>query len=268
MGDQPGITGATENPPAVEVYPAMSIVAIWIMLPLGCLAIVSGLPHAWTRNAKFRLDWVRVRLLVTLTLAVALVVVVATGLADEAARAHAGATGGNPAYGVGPAVSATLLVVNVVLGTVKATRLFRRGLVSRARSRSLEGASRLMTKPNSHGGHEYLPDFSHDALLPWYDVVQRLTGIPALHRRLVDRGSRWRHRRHSRPGPSRNHRCDLDRMISDGPFSQTKQRLSEFTAAPLRSEQICVRIRYAGFRSEPVRQKQIAEKSIRRSRLS
>jgi len=39
----------------------------------------------------------------------------------------------------------------------------------------------LMTKPDLHGGHDYLPGFRHDALLPLYDVVQRLAGIPALH---------------------------------------------------------------------------------------
>lgn len=137
-----GITGATETAPAVEIYPAMSIVATWIMLPLGGLAIVSGLTLAWTQNAKFRPDWVRVKLLITLTLAVALVAVVAPGLADEAARAHAGATGGNPAYAIGPTVSAALLVVNVVLGTAKPTRLLRRRPASRERSLSLEGASR------------------------------------------------------------------------------------------------------------------------------
>jgi hypothetical protein len=97
-----GITGATETALAVQVYPAMSIVATWIMLPLGGLAIVSGLTLAWTQNAKFRPDWVRVKLLITLTLAVALVAVVAPGLADEAVRARAGATGGNPAFAVGP----------------------------------------------------------------------------------------------------------------------------------------------------------------------
>ena len=41
-----GITGATDTRPAVEIYPAMSIVASWIMLPLGGLAIVSGLALA------------------------------------------------------------------------------------------------------------------------------------------------------------------------------------------------------------------------------
>jgi ubiquinone/menaquinone biosynthesis C-methylase UbiE len=46
-----------------------------------------------------------------------------------------------------------------------------------------------MTKPDLHGRHDYLPGFRHDALLPLYDVVQRLAGIPALHRRLVDRAA-------------------------------------------------------------------------------
>ena len=44
----------------------------------------------------------------------------------------------------------------------------------------------MKTKPPSHGRHDYLPGFSHDGLLPLYDVVQRLAGIPALHRRLLD----------------------------------------------------------------------------------
>jgi ubiquinone/menaquinone biosynthesis C-methylase UbiE len=45
----------------------------------------------------------------------------------------------------------------------------------------------LKTGPHFRGGHDYLPGFSHDALLPLYDVIQRLAGIPALHQRLVDR---------------------------------------------------------------------------------
>ncbi len=111
----------------------MSIVATWIMLPSGGLAIASGLVLAWTQNAKFRPDWVRVKLLITLTLAVALVAVIAPGLAEQAASAAAGATGGKPAYAVGPAVSATLLVVNVK--TAQPARLLRRGPASPARSR-------------------------------------------------------------------------------------------------------------------------------------
>jgi ubiquinone/menaquinone biosynthesis C-methylase UbiE len=45
-----------------------------------------------------------------------------------------------------------------------------------------------MSEPDSHGGHDYLPG-RHDTLLPLYDIVQRLAGIPALHRRLVDRAA-------------------------------------------------------------------------------
>jgi hypothetical protein len=101
--------------PAVEVYPAMSIVATWIMLPLGGLAVVSGLALAWTPECDVppRLgagqapDHPDPRASPR--------AVVAPGLADEAARARAGATAGQPAYAVGPAVSATLLVVNVAL---------------------------------------------------------------------------------------------------------------------------------------------------------
>jgi hypothetical protein len=137
-----GTPGSPETAPAVQVYPAMSIVATWIMLPLGGLAIASGLTLAWTQNAKFRPDWVRAKLLITLTLAIALVAVVAPGLADEAVRAGAGATDGNVAFAVGPTLSATLLVVNVVLGTTKPTRLLRRGQAIPSRSRSLERESR------------------------------------------------------------------------------------------------------------------------------
>jgi len=140
-----GITGATEAAPAVEVYPAMSIVATWIMLPLGGLAIVSGLTLAWSQNAKFRPEWVRAKFLITLTLAVTLAAVVAPGLAEEAARARAGATGGNLAFAVGPAVSATLLVVNVVLGTAKPTRLLRRGPASQEQTRLKSNAPTVTT---------------------------------------------------------------------------------------------------------------------------
>jgi hypothetical protein len=155
-------------------------VAAWIMLPLAGVAIASGLALARTQSAKFRPDSVRAKLLITLTLAAALVVVVAPGLADEAARAHAGVIGGNPAYAVSATVSAaTLLVVNLVLGTSS-----RHAVPSRTSECSTisepGGSERLTTKPNSHG-EQLLPGFRHDALLPLYDVVQRLAGIPALH---------------------------------------------------------------------------------------
>lgn len=44
----------------------------------------------------------------------------------------------------------------------------------------------MRIKPHSHGARDYMPGCSHDALLPFYDIVQRLAGIPALHKRLVD----------------------------------------------------------------------------------
>lgn len=42
------------------------------------------------------------------------------------------------------------------------------------------------TKSAPRGGHDYLPGFSHDALLPLYDLVQRLFGIPRMHRQLIE----------------------------------------------------------------------------------
>ena len=39
----------------------------------------------------------------------------------------------------------------------------------------------MKTKSDPHAKHDYLPGFRHDALLPLYDLVQRLAGGPALH---------------------------------------------------------------------------------------
>ncbi|EGD56762.1 class I SAM-dependent methyltransferase [Gordonia neofelifaecis] len=43
------------------------------------------------------------------------------------------------------------------------------------------------TAADAHGGHDYLPGFGRDALLPLYDPLTRLAGIRRMHRLLVDR---------------------------------------------------------------------------------
>jgi ubiquinone/menaquinone biosynthesis C-methylase UbiE len=42
------------------------------------------------------------------------------------------------------------------------------------------------TRRGSTRRHDYLPGFGHDALLPFYDWVERRLGAPTLHRTLID----------------------------------------------------------------------------------
>ncbi|GEL20443.1 class I SAM-dependent methyltransferase [Pseudonocardia asaccharolytica] len=50
-------------------------------------------------------------------------------------------------------------------------------------------------EPSHRHGHDYLPGFGHDRLLPLYDLVQRLFGAPEQHRTLVDLAGLDRSRR-------------------------------------------------------------------------
>ena len=119
-----GLTGA----PLAQVYPAMSLVATAVMLPLGTLALGSGLALTWTSGVGLRVAWVRAKLGITVLLAAVLTGFLVPGLAAVAGDATAGDLDGAPAqYAVGPFVSATLLILNVVLATKRPARLPRPG---------------------------------------------------------------------------------------------------------------------------------------------
>ena len=128
---------ALSGAPLAEVYPAMSLVATAVMLPLGALALGSGLALTRASGVGLRVAWVRAKLGITVLLATVLVGFLIPGLAAVAEDATAGDLDRAPVqYAVGPLISATLLVLNVVLATTRPTRLPWPG----SRSRSLSDA--------------------------------------------------------------------------------------------------------------------------------
>lgn len=130
-----GLSGA----PAAEVYPAMSTVASLVMIPLGALALASGLALARATGVGLRVGWVVAKVTITLLLAVVLVGLLAPGIAGVAAEATSagGLDSPPPQYAVGPVVSATLLTLNVFLALRKPTRLpVRFGRTSKGSTRA------------------------------------------------------------------------------------------------------------------------------------
>jgi hypothetical protein len=65
-------------------YPAMASIATWVLLPVGVLALLTGLALANLRTGSFRLTWVRVKLLATIALIVDLTAVGVPGLQEAA----------------------------------------------------------------------------------------------------------------------------------------------------------------------------------------
>jgi len=125
--------------PAVEVYPAMSTVASFVMIPLGALALASGLALARATGVGLRVGWVITKLTITLLLAVVLVGLLAPGIAGVAAdvTGAGGLDSPQPQYAVGPVVSATLLTLNVLVALRKPTRLpIRFGRTSKGSTRA------------------------------------------------------------------------------------------------------------------------------------
>jgi len=120
-----GVRGAAGAPPA-EVYPAMSLIAGSLMLPLGLVALSTGLVLVRVTGVRLSTGWVAAKLAITTALAVALVLLIVPGLA-AAAEAATGAGAAQPerslAYAIAPAASATLLTSNVLLATFKPRRL-------------------------------------------------------------------------------------------------------------------------------------------------
>jgi hypothetical protein len=128
-----GISGWAGADPRAA-YPAMSLVATWLLGPLAVVALGSGLLLA-TRGGwgLLRHAWVTIKLAVTATLTALVVFVVRPGLA----RAADAGTGLDPQavlteaqrllYAVTPAATLTLLVLNVALGVVKPALWTRAG---------------------------------------------------------------------------------------------------------------------------------------------
>jgi hypothetical protein len=130
-----GYAGA-RGAPAQQVYPAMSLLATWLVVPLALAALGSGiLLSALTGWGLLRHWWVAVKLVITVALAAVLLAVLVPGLHAAADTA----TGPHPIpqrllFALSPAAASILLTVNAVLGRYKPGRA-RRGLRSEGNPR-------------------------------------------------------------------------------------------------------------------------------------
>ncbi len=123
-----GISGWAGTDPRA-VYPAMSLVATWLLAPLAVTALGTGLLLAVRGGwGLLRHAWVAIKLTVTATLTALVLFVLRPGLA----RAADAATSLDPQtllteaqrllYVITPGTAVALLVVNVALGLLKPTR--------------------------------------------------------------------------------------------------------------------------------------------------
>jgi hypothetical protein len=116
-----GLAGAD----AATVYPAMHVVAAWVLRPFAVLALLTGIAVAM-RGRRLREAWVVVKLAVTVALTALVVLVAEPGLAEAAAsvvvdaEAVTGRT--RTTYGVVPVATAVLLLGNVILGIYRPSR--------------------------------------------------------------------------------------------------------------------------------------------------
>lgn len=111
---------------AATVYPAMHVVAAWLLRPFAVLALLTGIAAAMS-GSRLREAWVVVKLAVTVALTALVVLVAEPGLAAAAAASVVGdaetVTGRTrTTYGVVPMATAVLLLGNVMLGIYRPRR--------------------------------------------------------------------------------------------------------------------------------------------------
>ena len=113
---------------AATVYPAMHVIAAWLLRPFAALALLTGIAAAM-RGRRLREAWVVLKLAVTVALTALVVFVAEPGLAEAAASAVGDAetvTGRTrTTYGVVPLATAVLLLGNVMLGVYRPRRSVR-----------------------------------------------------------------------------------------------------------------------------------------------
>lgn len=113
-----GLSGMGGADPS-SVYPAMHLIAAWLLRPFAVLALATGVAAA-VRSGALRKSWVVVKLCVTLALTALVVLVAEPGLADAAAGKISDRT--RTTYGVVPLATASLLLLNLALGVYRPHR--------------------------------------------------------------------------------------------------------------------------------------------------
>jgi hypothetical protein len=117
-----GVHGQRGSDP-VSVYPAMATLVTWILAPSGALSLLTGLILA-RRTGRHLLGpgWLTAKLTVTSGLVLLVLLVALPGLHQTADAAQAGTTipdRSRVVFAVVPAVTASLLLLNVVLGVYR-----------------------------------------------------------------------------------------------------------------------------------------------------
>lgn len=107
----------------VSVYPAMATLVTWVLAPAGLLSLLTGLVLA--RRTGRRLlgqGWLTAKLTVTSGLVLLVLLVALPGLLETAAAGQAGTPipdRSRLVYAVIPVLTASLLLLNVVLGVYR-----------------------------------------------------------------------------------------------------------------------------------------------------
>jgi hypothetical protein len=117
-----GIGGGRGADPAT-VYPAMAALVTWVLAPFGVLSLLTGL--ALARRTSRRLLgqwWLTVKLAVTSGLVVLVLLVAVPGLREAADAGVTVADRSRVVFAVVPAVTVSLLLLNVVLGVYRPSR--------------------------------------------------------------------------------------------------------------------------------------------------
>ena len=114
-----GVHGQRGSDPA-SVYPAMATLVTWVLAPSGALSLLTGLTLA--RRTGRRLlgqGWLTAKLAVTSGLVLLVLLVALPGLRETADATRAGTAipdRSQVTYAVVPALTASLLLLNIILG--------------------------------------------------------------------------------------------------------------------------------------------------------
>lgn len=116
-----GLAGAAPE----TVYPAAERIGALVMEPLAVLALLTGVGLAVVGRRRWATPWILVKLVITVALmgALVLVLVPRLGAAAAVASSHGLVSDADRrALVIAPAIASTMLAVNAVLGVVKPRR--------------------------------------------------------------------------------------------------------------------------------------------------
>lgn len=120
-----GVRGVRGADP-VSVYPAMATLVTWVLAPFGALSLLTGLMLARRTSRRLLSQWwLTVKLVVTSGLVLLVLLVAVPGLREAADAARGGAAVADRTqvvFATVPAMTVSLLLLNVVLGVYRPSR--------------------------------------------------------------------------------------------------------------------------------------------------